>query len=73
MASYVGIGHAAALVLGISALHLALKLAGVKHGDFVFCSDLAFFATANPITLEKPLKNTSIESALLLKFVWHAS
>lgn len=52
MAAYVGIGHAAALVSGTSALHLAVKLAGVKPGDKVFCSDLTFSATVNPVTYE---------------------
>lgn len=49
-ADYVGIGHAAALSAGTAAIHLALILAGVKKGDKVFCSDLTFSATANPIT-----------------------
>lgn len=52
MASYIGIGHAAALVSGTAALHLALKLAGIKPGDEVFCSDLTFSATVNPISYE---------------------
>ncbi|MDE6432862.1 MAG: aminotransferase class I/II-fold pyridoxal phosphate-dependent enzyme [Lachnospiraceae bacterium] len=49
-ADYVGIGYAAALSAGTAAIHLALILAGVKKGDKVFCSDLTFSATANPIT-----------------------
>ena len=52
LAAYVGIGHAAALSSGTAALHLAVKLAGVKAGDTVFCSDLTFSATANPICYE---------------------
>lgn len=52
MAEYIGIGHAAALVSGTSALHLAIKLAGVKRGDVVFCSDLTFSATVNPVSYE---------------------
>lgn len=52
MANYVGVGHAAALVSGTSALHLAIKLAGVKRGDVVFCSDLTFSATVNPVSYE---------------------
>ncbi len=52
MAAYLGIGHAAALVSGTSALHLAIKLAGVKRGDIVFCSDLTFAATVNPVSYE---------------------
>jgi len=45
----VGSPHAAALSSGTAALHLALLLAGVKAGDEVFCSDLTFSASANPI------------------------
>lgn len=41
-----------ALSSGTSALHLAMKLAGIKSGDYVFCSDVTFSATANPITYE---------------------
>ncbi len=52
MASSIGIGYAAALVSGTSALHLAIKLAGVKPGDVVFCSDLTFSATVNPVSYE---------------------
>lgn len=37
---------------GTAALHLAVKLAGVKAGEKVFCSDMTFAATANPITYE---------------------
>ena len=52
MAEHVGVNHAAALVSGTSALHLAVKLAGVKPGDVVFCSDLTFAATVNPVSYE---------------------
>lgn len=37
---------------GTSALHLAVKLAGVKRGDIVFCSDMTFAATVNPVSYE---------------------
>ena len=40
---------------GSAALHLALKAAGVKAGDIVFCQDLTFSATANPIAYEKAI------------------
>lgn len=53
MASYTKCGFAAALSAGTAAIHLALKLAGVKQGDYVFCSDLTFAATCNPICYEK--------------------
>lgn len=43
---------AVALSSGTSALHMAVKLAGVKHGDKVFCSDMTFGATVNPVVYE---------------------
>ena len=49
LASYVGIGSAAALTTGTAAIHLALKAVGVGTGDIVFCPSLTFSATANPI------------------------
>lgn len=49
LANYVGVKCAAALSSGTSAIHLALKAVGVKKDDIVFCSDLTFSATANPI------------------------
>ncbi|WP_026894274.1 DegT/DnrJ/EryC1/StrS family aminotransferase [Clostridiisalibacter paucivorans] len=49
LAAKVCIGHAAALASGSAAIHLALKAAGVGEGDIVFCQDLTFSATANPI------------------------
>lgn len=52
MAGYLGIGHAAALTAGTAALHLAVKLAGIKRGDPVLCSDLTFSATVNPVCYE---------------------
>ena len=44
--------HAVALSSGTSALHLSIKLAGVKPGDKVFCSDVTFSATVNPVVYE---------------------
>ncbi len=41
-----------ALSSGTAALHLAVKLANVKRGDVVFCSDTTFAATVNPISYE---------------------
>lgn len=52
LAAYLGVANGAALNAGTAALHLAVKLAGVKRGDIVLCSDLTFSATANPITYE---------------------
>lgn len=53
MASYVGAVDAAALSSGTSAIHLALKAAGVGPGDVVICQDLTFSATVNPVAYEK--------------------
>lgn len=44
--------YAVALSTGTSALHLAVKLAGVRRGDEVLCSDMTFSATVNPIVYE---------------------
>ncbi|MFR3042840.1 MAG: DegT/DnrJ/EryC1/StrS family aminotransferase, partial [Thomasclavelia spiroformis] len=48
----VGCQYAVALSSGTSTLHLAVKLAGIKPGDKVFCSDMTFSATVNPVTYE---------------------
>ena len=49
---YVGRKHAVALASGTAALHMAVKLAGVKPGDEVLCSDMTFAATVNPVMYE---------------------
>ncbi len=48
-----GCKYAVPLSSGTAALHLAVKLAGVKQGDNVFCSDMTFDATVNAIVYEK--------------------
>ncbi len=53
MAEYIGIADAAALSAGTAAIHLAVLLAGVKPGDIVFCQDLTFSASCNPVAYEK--------------------
>lgn len=55
VAAYTGCGHAAALSAGTAAIHLGLKLLGVKQGDVVFVSSLTFSASCNPITYEKAI------------------
>ncbi len=57
MNSYLNVGidspyHTLALCSGTAALHLAMKLAGMKRGDRVFCSDMTFAATVNPVSYE---------------------
>ena len=51
-AEFIGVKYAVALSCGTAALHLAVKLAGVKRGDRVFCSDMTFDATVNPVVYE---------------------
>ena len=48
----VGCKYAVTLSAGTAALHLAVKAAGVKPGDKVFCSDMTFDATVNPVVYE---------------------
>lgn len=48
----VGCRYAVALSCGTAALHMAVKLAGVKPGDKVFCSDMTFAATLNSVVYE---------------------
>ena len=53
LAKKVGTKYAVALSSGTSALHLAFKLAGLNQGERVFCTDMTFAATVNPIVYEK--------------------
>ena len=48
----IGCRYAVGLSAGTAALHMAVKLAGVKPGDRVFCSDMTFDATVNPVVYE---------------------
>ncbi|MBQ7923533.1 MAG: aminotransferase class I/II-fold pyridoxal phosphate-dependent enzyme [Clostridia bacterium] len=50
MKAYIGAKNAVALSAGTAALHLSMICAGVGRGDKVFCQDLTFSASANPIT-----------------------
>ena len=64
IAKKVGVKYAVALASGTSSLHLAIRLAGEKlygkasvskgalAGHKVFCSDVTFSATVNPVTYE---------------------
>ena len=63
LAEYVGVGHAVALSSGTAALHMCMKLAGERlnpgakpgqtlSGMRVFCSDMTFDASVNPIVYE---------------------
>ena len=64
IAKYIGVKYAVALSCGTAALHLATKLAGEKlygqakpnqgtlQGNKVFCSDVTFDASVNPVAYE---------------------
>ena len=53
ISQYIGCQYAVALSSGTAALHLAVKMAGIGEGDLVFCSDMTFAATVNPVSYEK--------------------
>ena len=53
IAEKVGVGYAVGLSSGTAALHMAVKLAGIQPGQKVFCSDMTFSATVNPVVYEK--------------------
>ncbi len=91
IAAYTGVRYAVGLSAGTAALHLATKLAGEKlygmakpnagtlAGRTVFCSDVTFDASINPVAYEdgeaifidterdtsflKPIKNVRIDYA----------
>jgi pyridoxal phosphate-dependent aminotransferase EpsN len=48
-ATETGVEHAVALASGTAALHLALVVLGIRHGDEVACSSFTFAASANAI------------------------
>ena len=49
----IGCKYAVALASCTSALHLAVKLTDLKPGDKIFCSDMTFAASVNPVLYEK--------------------
>ena len=51
-AKKIGTKYAVALATGTSALHMAVKLAGIKRNTKVFCQSLTFAASVNPICYE---------------------
>jgi dTDP-4-amino-4,6-dideoxygalactose transaminase len=51
-ADYLGIPYAAALSSGTAALHLSMRLLGVRPGDEVICSTFTFCSSANAISYE---------------------
>ncbi len=53
VAERTGCRYAVALSSGTAALHLSVRLSGISAGDTVFCSDMTFAASVNPILYEK--------------------
>jgi len=49
LAEYLGVKYVAALSSGTAAIHLALILLGVGHGDYVIVQSFTFAATAFPV------------------------
>lgn len=47
---FIGAKYSTALSAGTAALHLAIILSGVGMNDTVYCQDLTFCATVNPVT-----------------------
>ena len=52
IAEKIGVKYAVALSSGTAALHLSMKIAGITPGKKVFCSDVTFSATVNPVVYE---------------------
>ena len=52
VAEKIGCKYAVGLSSGTASLHLCMKLAGIKPGMKVFCSDVTFAATVNPVIYE---------------------
>lgn len=52
MAEKIGCADAVALSCGTAALHMCMRLAEIRPGDKVFCSDMTFDATVNPVVYE---------------------
>ncbi len=46
---YTGANHCVGLTSGTAAIHLALKILGVDHGDYVLVQSFTFCGSANPI------------------------
>ncbi len=55
LSAKVGAKYAAALSSGTAAIHMALIAAGVHQGDIVFCQDLTFAASCNPIIYQNAI------------------
>jgi aminotransferase in exopolysaccharide biosynthesis len=76
-AAWAGAAHAVATVNGTSALHIALRLAGVRAGDYVLLPNLTFVASANsiaytgaaPILIDADVEHWQMDLDLLEAFL----
>ena len=55
ISEYLKVPYACSLSTGTAALHLALKVLGIKRNDHVLCPSLTFAASANPIKYESAI------------------
>lgn len=77
LAAFTGAKHAVAVVNGTAALHIALKLAGVKADDEVLIPALTFAATANAVTycgatphlIDSDVRNLGVDAAKLREYL----
>lgn len=77
LATFTGAKHAVAVVNGTAALHIALKLAGVKAGDEVLIPALTFVATANAVTycgatphfVDSEMRTLGVDAARLREYL----
>ncbi|MEQ1794854.1 MAG: LegC family aminotransferase [Nitrospira sp.] len=74
---FTGAKHAVAVVNGTAALHIALKLAGVKADDEVLIPTLTFVATANAVTycgatphfIDSEVRTLGVDAAKLREYL----
>jgi len=72
---YLGGGHACAVSSGTAALHLILRVLGIRYGDTIICSSFTFCASVNPILylgavpmlIDSDLKSWNMDPNLLEK------
>ena len=77
LAKFTGAKYAIAVVNGTAALHIALRLAGVKAGDEVLVPALTFVATANAVTycgatphfVDSEIKTLGVDAAKLRDYL----
>lgn len=81
LASYTGAKHVVTVVNGTAALHIALKLAGVKADDEVLIPSITFVATANavaycnatPHLVDSEERTLGIDADRLREYLSHAT